>query len=490
MRRRNSTASGPSLGTDRFCDNSGSMKRRIDSIGIPDFTRRRLLQAAGGLFVLGAPNRMFGGGAAPGSPAVLSGTEFDLRIGFTPVNFTGRRRVATVVNGQLPAPLLRWREGDTVTLRVRNELNERSSIHWHGMIVPADMDGVPGLSFEGIAPHETYVYRFKVNQHGTYWYHSHSRFQEQTGLYGPIVIEPRDGERFPAERDYVVMLSDWTDIDPEHLFATLKKQSNYFNRHRRTAADFLDDVREQGWEHTLRERRMWGDMRMDPTDLMDVSAYAYTYLMNGQTPGANWTALFSRGERVRLRFINGSAMSIFDVRIPGLELRVVAHDGVDVEPVTVDEFRLGTAETCDVIVTPSDDRAYTIFAQSLDRTGYARGTLAPRIGMQAEIPALDARPLLTMMDMGMAHGAAAHANHASAPGGNEHAGHGAHARAPAARSLTHAHPVGPTVDMTVEQVSTCLADLGIGLRHNGRPVLTYADLHTIGAPLDSRAAER
>ncbi|MGH8241114.1 MAG: multicopper oxidase domain-containing protein, partial [Steroidobacteraceae bacterium] len=256
--------------------------RKFDSsrLQLPPLTRRSFLTAAGaGLFVLGASRNLTWGQSA--TQSVLAGTEFDLQIGALPFNFTGSSRIGTVVNGQIPAPLLRWREGDTVTLRVSNRLPSRSSIHWHGMIVPADMDGVPGLSFDGIGPGETYVYRFKVNQSGTYWYHAHSRFQEQTGLYGPIVIEPKRGERHRTERDYVVLLSDWTDMDPEHLFATLKKQSDYFNFGKRTVSDFMEDVRKQGWDATVADRRMWGEMRMNPTDLLDVSGYTYTYLMNG-----------------------------------------------------------------------------------------------------------------------------------------------------------------------------------------------------------------
>src|SRR5438132_46837 len=333
----------------------------------------------------------------------LSGDRFDLASEEVAVNFTGRSGVATAINGSVPAPLLRWREGDTLTLAVANRLRAPTSIHWHGLRIPADMDGVPGLSFPGIVPGETFVYRFLVQQSGTYWYHSHSRFQEQTGLYGPIVIEPRRGERHSADREHVVLLSEWTDRDPEHIYRTLKRQSNYFNFGRHTVGDFLNDARRQGWKPTVADRLMWGQMRMDPTDLADVSGYAYTYLMNGTTPAGNWTGLFRRSERVRLRFINGSSMSFFDVRIPGLKLTVVAADGQDVEPVTVDEFRIGTAEVYDVIVEPKDDRAYTIFAQSLDRSGYARGTLAPQPGMQAEVPALDRRSPLTMMDMGMGH---------------------------------------------------------------------------------------
>ena len=457
-------------------------------------SRRRFVQGLAGGALAAVSARHFGWAAAADAAAardagaVLSGTEFDLEIGALAVNFTGQPGMATAVNGRLPAPLLRWREGDAITLRVSNRLSSPSSIHWHGMILPADMDGVPGLSFNGIGPGETYVYRFKVNQSGTYWYHSHSRFQEQTGLYGPIVIEPRRGERHRADREHVVLLSEWTDLDPEHVYRTLKRQSNYFNFNRRTVGDFVDDVRKQGWKPTIADRRMWGQMRMDPTDLADVSGHAYTYLMNGSTPAGNWTGLFRRGERVRLRFINGSSMSIFDVRIPGLNLTVVATDGQDVEPVTVDEFRIGTAEVYDVIVEPQDDRAYTLFAQSIDRSGYARGTLAPQPGMQAEVPPLDARPLITMMDMGMGHdhgsmqgmdhGAT---NHGAGPDGDDASG-----------SVPHHAPVeyGPNVDSLAMEPRSRLDDPGVGLRNNGRRVLTYADLHTLGGPIDRRRAGR
>jgi FtsP/CotA-like multicopper oxidase with cupredoxin domain len=446
-------------------------------------SRRRFVQglAGGALAVVGA--RRIGWTAAAGpaaagdggnAGATLSGTEFNLEIGALAVNFTGQPGIATTVNGRLPAPLLRWREGDAITLRVSNRLSAPSSIHWHGIILPADMDGVPGLSFGGIEPGETYVYRFKVNQAGTYWYHSHSRFQEQTGLYGPIVIEPRRGERHRADREHVVLLSEWTDLDPEHIYRTLKRQSNYFNFNRHTVGDFVNDVRRQGLKPTIADRQKWGQMRMDPTDLADVSGHAYTYLLNGSTPAGNWTGLFRRGERVRLRIINGSSMSIFDVRIPGLKLTVVATDGQDVEPVTVDEFRIGTAEVYDVIVEPKDDRAYTIFAQSLDRTGYARGTLAPQVGMQAEVPALDPLPLLTMTDMGMSMGHDM-GSMGHDMGNMQGVDHGA---------------MGPNVDSVALQPQSRLDDPGVGLRNNGRRVLTYADLHTLGGPIDHRPAGR
>ena len=462
------------------------------------FTRRRFVQGLAGstLLLSAARNLCWGAGASGG--AVLSGTEFDLTIAETPVNYTGVDRTATAVNGQVPAPLLRMRQGDTVTLRVRNRLPVTSSIHWHGFIVPADMDGVPGLSFPGIPPGETFVYRFKVNQYGTYWYHAHSRFQEQTGLYGPIIIERRESERHRSDREHVVLLSDWTDSDPEHIFATLKRESSYFNFGKRTVGDFFADVRQQGWKETVADRRMWGQMRMNPTDLVDVSGYTYTYLMNGATPAANWTALFNRGERVRLRFINGSSMSFFDVRIPGLKMTVIAADGQDVEPVTVDEFRIGTAEVLDVIVEPREDQAYTIFAQSMDRSGYARGTLAPRAGMSAEVPSLDARPMLTMTDMGMAHGAGDDMQNMpgmdhSAMAGMDHAamGHSMPASEATSAPLRHAATEsGPIVDMQVAQATPRLDDPGVGLRDNGRRVLTYSDLHTLGGPIDRREAGR
>jgi FtsP/CotA-like multicopper oxidase with cupredoxin domain len=426
--------------------------------------RRRFVQGiAGGTLLFGA-GRMFGRIDSASSPQVLSGSQFDLSIDQLAVNYTGAMRIATAVNDQLPAPLLRWREGDVVTLRVTNHLRARSSIHWHGMIVPADMDGVPGLSFHGIGPGETFTYRFPVNQHGTYWYHSHSRFQEQTGLYGPIVIEPRGGERHRCERDYTVILSDWSDIDPEHIYATLKRQSDYFNYRQHTAADLAADVARQGARAASADWDMWARMRMDPTDLLDVSGSTYTYLMNGSTPSGNWTALFGRSERVRLRFINGSSMSYFDVRIPGLTMTVVAADGQDVEPVGVDEFRIGTAEVYDVIVAPAADRAYTILAQAMDRSGFARGTLAPQPGMQAEVPSLESRSLLSMADMGMA----------AMPSDPRHA------RA----------EYGAGVDMLAASPQSRLDDPGVGLRDNGRRVLTYADLHTLGGAIDAREPQR
>jgi len=429
-----------------------------------------------------------------GMTPVLSGSEFNLTIAETMVNYTGKPRMATTINGSIPGPILRWREGDTVTLRVTNRLPVATSIHWHGIILPFRMDGVPGVSFTGIAPGETFVYRFKVQQSGTYWYHSHTGFQEQTGMYGAIIIDPARGGRIRADRDYVVQLSDWTDEDPLDVFAKLKKQSDYYNFNQLTAGEFLRDASEQGLGAAIARRRMWNRMRMNPTDLADISAYTYTFLMNGTSPAGNWTAIFNPGERVRLRFIGSGTQSFFDVRIPDLKMTVVQVDGQDVEPVTVEEFRFGPGETYDVIVEPKEDRAYTVFAQSMDRTGFARGTLAPRAGMEAEIPPLDEPQWLTMADMmgSMGQGAAmSDMQGMSGMSGMSGMQHGAMAKGGNPVHARHARTeYGPSVDMRVDTPRTNLDDPGIGLRNNGRRVLTYADLQTIGGPLDARDAER
>ncbi|WP_417696018.1 copper resistance system multicopper oxidase [Pseudomonas sp.] len=418
-----------------------------------------------------------------GQPNVLTGTEFDLFIGESPVNFTGHPRIAQTINGGIPGPLLRWREGDTVTLRVRNRLKDPTSIHWHGILLPANMDGVPGLSFKGIEPDGMYVYQFKVRQNGTYWYHSHSGFQEQSGVYGPLVIDAREPEPFQYERDYVVMLTDWTDEDPADVIRKLKKQSDYYNYNKRTVGDFIDDVGKNGWAATVADRKMWAEMKMNPTDLADVSGATYTYLMNGQTPDMNWTGLFKPGERLRLRLINGSSMTYFDVRIPGLKMTVVASDGQYVKPVSVDELRIAVAETYDVIVEPSEE-AYTLFAQSMDRTGYACGTLATRSGLSATVPPLDPRPLVTMDDMGMGgmdHGSMqgmAGMDHGSMQGMDD--------------GLSHpdSEKDNPLVDMQAMSVSPKLDDPGMGLRNNGRKVLTYSDLRSTFPDPDGREPGR
>ena len=338
---------------------------------------------------------------APRNPEILTGKYFDLAIDSLLVNFTGRRSVSTAINGSVPGPTLKWREGDTVTVAVTNRLKTPTSIHWHGIRLHADMDGVPGLSYPGIAPGETFHYRIPVVQSGSYWYHSHSRFQEQTGLSGALIIESKGKDPIEFDREYVIFLSDWTDTNPETVFSNLKEQSDYYNYHRLTVPNFVSTAKKKGLGPTIINRLAWARMDMSPTDISDVSGATYTYLLNGNAPNANWTGLFQSGERVRLRFINGSSMTFFDVRVPGLQMTVVQADGNDVVPVTVDEFRIGTAETYDVIVQPKDDAAYTIFAQSEDRSGYARGTLAPRMGMTATVPPMDPRPVRTMVDMGM-----------------------------------------------------------------------------------------
>ncbi|MEQ8354097.1 MAG: copper resistance system multicopper oxidase [Kiloniellaceae bacterium] len=323
---------------------------------------------------------------------------YDLTIGKTKVNITGKESTALTVNGTLPGPTLRFKEGEDLVINVTNTLDVDSSIHWHGLILPAAQDGVPGLSFDGIEPGTTFTYRFPAQQSGTYWFHSHSGLQEQAGVYGSIVIEPQNREPFRYDRDYVVVLSDWHDTRPEAILANLKKQSDYYNYDQRTLMSFFDDAATNGLDATLADRLAWGGMRMTPTDIADISGY--TFLVNGKSPAQNWTGLFEPGERVRLRFINASAMTYFDVRVPGLEMTVVQADGNNVQPVNVDEFRIAVAETYDVILRPTEDKAYTIVAEPMARTGLARATLAPREGMAGPVPAQRKRPLLTMADMG------------------------------------------------------------------------------------------
>ena len=465
-------------------------------------------------------------------PVVLQGSRFDLNYSPLPVNFTGRERYATAINGSVPAPVLRWREGDTMTLNVTNHLAEDTSIHWHGIILPSGQDGVPNISdgFKGIRPGETYTYRFKVNQSGTYWYHSHSGFQEQTGSYGAIVIDPREPDPFSYDRDYVVVLSDWSDEDPNRIYSKLKKLSHYYNFRERTVGDSLSHLKQKGWSGFWSDRGMWNQMRMSDRDISDVTGYTYTFLMNGVTPADGWMGLFKRGERVRLRFINAAAMTFFDVRIPGLQMRVVAADGQNIEPVTVDEMRLGVAETYDVIVEPKDDRAYTVFAQAIDRTGYARGTLTPDPQLAADVPDMDPAPILTHGDMGMGghagHNMAAMSEDADAghnmaamsegaeAGHNmaamsedAHAGHNMAAMSGdskpeakigsgrsgygSSRPVVHGSTeYGPHVDMRAETPQYQLDDPGIGLRNNGRRVLTYADLFNISDTPDPREPAR
>ncbi len=432
----------------------------------------------------------------------LRGNVFNLNIGEQSVNFTGTQRRATTVNNSLPAPLLRFKEGDDIVLHVTNHLNEPTSIHWHGLILPSEMDGVPNIStdFNGIKPGETFTYRFKAAQSGTYWYHSHSGFQEQTGLYGPIVIDPIAKDPVAYDKDYVIMLSDWTDENPMDVYAKLKKLSHYYNFNERTHEDLMSDIDKKGLENTWNDRKMWNQMRMSQRDLSDVTGYTYTYLTNGITPDKGWVGLFNKGEKVRLRFINGSAMTFFDVRIPGLKMTVVSADGQNIDPVSVDEFRLGVAETYDVIVEPKDDRAYTIFAQDIARSGYARGTLTPNESLIGEVPELDSVPNLTHSDMGMDMSSMDHSNmdmskpmpgmdHSNMdmskpmPGmdhSNMNMGKPSMQGMNMNSMLTHVDTeFGPHVDARAESAQYRLDDPGVGLRNNGRRVLTYADLYNL-----------
>lgn len=453
-------------------------------------TRRRFLHgsSAAGAAAAFAPAALLPGWAhGQGIADTGPQTEFDLTIAETPFTVEGRRGLATTINGGVPGPLLRWREGDEVTLRVANALSEDTSLHWHGILLPNAMDGVPGVTFAGIGPGQTFEYRFPVRQSGAYWYHSHSGFQEQAGVYGPIVIDPAGPDPVAYDREHVIVLSDWSFMAPERIFGALKKQSDYFNFQKPTLFGRED----------VPDRAMWARMRMNPSDLADVNGSTYTFLINGQGPESNWTGLFAPGERVRLRVINASAMTIFDVRIPGLKMTVVAADGIDVKPVDTDEFRISVAETYDVIVTPGDG-AYTVFAEALDRSGFARGTLAPAAGMAVAVPALRPRPLRSMADMGMDHGAMDHAAMepaAMAGDAMDHStmDHGA-AVAPVVATgfqpQAHAHRMGPGVDAVPDMTANRLHEPGVGLGEDGWSVLTYAQLESAAPNRDARAPER
>lgn len=358
--------------------------------------------------------------------------EYNLTVDPITVETADFSRPGIGYNGASPGPVLRFKEGEDVTINVTNNLSESTSIHWHGLILPYQQDGVPGISYAGIESGETFTYRFPIVQSGTYWFHSHTGFQEPDGAYGAIVIEPMKREPFRYHRDYVIQLTDAHPHPGRQIMRNLKMMADYYNRKQRTVFDFFRDSEKMGFDAAVADRKAWGEMRMTPTDIEDLQGY--TPLINGKTPSQNWTGLFKPGERIRLRFINSSAMSYFDIRIPGLKMTVVQADGQNVRPVPVDEFRIAVAETYDVIVRPREDKAFTIFAESMGRTAYGRGTLAPREGMSAPIPEMREPPLLTMADMGMAHGdhgGMAHggASHKMPDGsmmkGESHAGHGA-----------------------------------------------------------------
>lgn len=476
------------------------------------WSRRRFLRTTAGVALLGGLERLLpsyaragilGASAARGSE---SGREINLRIQRRGLDIGGKEGSVTSINGVLPGPLVRMREGDTVMLRVTNELDEDSSIHWHGLLVPAEMDGVPGVSFPGIRPGETFQYQYQVKQSGTYWYHSHSGLQEQTGVYGPLIVDPLRADPFQYDRDYVVMLSDWTFRDPYSVLHDLKSRPGYFNFGRQTLVDLPAEISEKGWRAALADRLEWSHMRMDPTDIADVTGVEYSYLMNGVPSASNWTGIVARGERVRLRFINGSAMTYFDVRIPGLAMTVVQADGQNIAPVRVDEFRIAVAETYDVIVEPADDRAYTIFAETMDRSGYVRGTLAPRVGLEGLVPERRPRPIRTMADMGMemssGDGDAMEGMEGMEmppePPTSPHAGHGSTAPDEGETAEKAAEPPrvhgpdhhGRGNSMVAMAPRNRLHEPGTGLEATGSRVLVYTDLRSLEPGEDQRDADR
>jgi CopA family copper-resistance protein len=463
--------------------------------------RRALLRAAalGGLGL--GLNGLFPAWAQSGTPGLvpamptLSGEEIALRVDHSPFSVGGRTGHAITINGTLPAPLIRLREGQNLRLTVTNELDEDTSIHWHGLIVPFQMDGVPGVSFPGIPARGSFTYEFPVVQNGTYWYHSHSGLQEQMGHYGPMIIDPKGTDPVAYDREHVIVLSDWSFFHPHRIISKLKQEGGLFNRQKETLLGRRSE------KLSREDRLMFARMRMDPTDIADVTEAAYTFLVNGHGAKENWTGLFRPGERVRLRIINAAAQTIFNIRIPGLPMTVVASDGQNVRPVTVDEFQIGNAETYDVIVQPSEDRAFTFVAETIDRSGMGRATLAPRLGMTAPVPPLRERPTLTMKDMGMGgmdHGSMGH-------GGMDHSamGHGSgnHGNQPAAPAMDHSNmdmrdkskvsfPVGVGVDMIAPNPVDRTGDPGIGLEDVGHKVLTYRDLVSLTPNPDKRPPTR
>ena len=496
-------------------------------------SRRVLLKRMAALGLLAATQRLVPAYAltntlvSTGSQAPLSGETIDLTISEQLFRLDGRTGMAMTINGTIPGPVIRLKEGQQATLRVTNRLEESTSIHWHGLLLPPVKDGVPGVSFAGIEPGTTFIYQFPIRQSGTYWYHSHSGLQEQSGVYGPMIIDPIEPEPFRYERDYVVMLSDWSFESPEALLSNLKKQGGYYNFQKRAAGEFFTDVRRMGFWAAIQNYLMWDQMRMDPTDFADVTVDTFTYLMNGLSPAGNWTGLFRPGERVRLRFINAAAMTFYDVRIPGLTMTVVQVDGQNVQPIAVDEFRMGSAETYDVIVEPTEDRAYTIFAETMDRSGYARGTLATRAGMTTDIPERRPRSLRAMEEMGMSmegmdmghksqtsHGGDTTMIGTEPSGDIPQMGHMKHGSGDLPMQGMHEMPAietndqyrslipgiepvkhspddhGPGNQMVAEYSQNRMGEPGRGLEDSGRRVLLYTDLKSLAPYPDQREPER
>lgn len=469
-------------------------------------SRRRLLGAGAigaGSLALPAWARgadLHGGGSIRPGFDEVSGRNIALTIGEGPRVVQGRRGHAIAVNGSVPGPLVRLREGEPVRIAVTNTLNEDSSIHWHGLLLPFQYDGVPGVSFPGIKPGETFVYDIPaLRQHGTYWWHSHSGLQEQAGHYGPIVVEPSGTDAVQADRDYVLLLSDFTPLHPHTIMDKLKKGEGYFNYQQNT---WTDDYPLSG-----EDRRMWARMRMMATDILDVTGSTYTYLANGRGPEEGLEYLFNPGERVRLRVINGSAMTFFNVRIPGVKFWVVGADGQNVRPVEVEEFQIGTAETYDIVVEPTGE-ARTIVAESMDRSGMAVATLASRPGARAPVPPLRDPPLLTMADMGMNHGSGgmdhgggdmAGMNHSAM--GHDMSSQGATAEPMSGMDMSGMNmrdtsllppsvEVGPGIDMVSMNPVDRMGDPGLGLDNVPHKVLTYKDLVALEPNDDLRRPSR
>ncbi|HWM27012.1 MAG TPA: copper resistance system multicopper oxidase [Woeseiaceae bacterium] len=450
------------------------------------FDRRQMLRAAllagAGLSFPG----LFPAWARSGTPGIaadmptLYGEKIALTIGENRFTVGGRSAHAVTINGTVPAPLIRLKEGQNVRIAVTNTLAEDTSIHWHGVLLPFQMDGVPGVSFPGIRPGETFVYEYPVRHAGTFWYHSHSGLQEQIGHYGPLIFDPAGADPVPYDREHVIVLSDWTFLHPHRIMQKLKKESAYFNFQKHTLAGMIGDgdPREQ---MPFADRLEWMRMRMDPTDIADVTGATYTYLINGHGPQENWTGLFRPHERVRLRFINASGMTIFNVRIPGLPMTVVQADGNNVRPVEVDEFQISVAETYDVVVQPKENRAFTLVAESVDRSGMGYATLAPQLGMTAPVPPLRPRPTLGMDDMGMAmdHGSAGHGDMAT-----REMNMGDKSRAPPHMA------VGPGVDMIAMNPEDGTGKPGLGLENVDHRVLVYTDLVALEPSPDSRLPSR
>jgi len=469
-------------------------------------SRRTFLRYAGSLAAFGGASMILPSYALAGfnGRQVVSpqGPDniIDLTVGHVPMKIGNKKGKAIGLNGTVPGPLVRMKEGQDVLIRVKNELDEDTSIHWHGILPPFQMDGVPGVSFDGIKPGTTFEYRYTLNQSGTYWYHSHSRLQEQLGHYGPLIVDPADEDPVEYDREYPVVLSDWTFESPYEVLNNLKKMEGYYNYQRRDMDEFMSDVKKRGFGNAAKDYLAFGRMRMSATDITDVTGATYTYLMNGHGPGSNWNALFKQGEKVRLRFINAGASSFFDIRIPGLKMTVVQADGQNIQPVSVEEFRIGIAETYDVIVEPEEEKAYTIFAESFDRSGYARGTLAPREGMSAPIPEQRPRPDRTMKDMGM-NMAAMDMGGMDMEGndmkGMDHGNHDGMKMGDKGGMKMKSDPVkhgpnhhGPGAAAVAEYQYDRMDDPGIGLGDDGRKVLLYSDLKKLTPNIDTRPPER